>query len=319
MIYRKIQITVFLLCAVLFSCGISNEQAKQGLVKFLQENHQGKYQIKTFKKQVKEISLEPDMFWVELELKENSNVIISFQWDANRKALYLPKGKHEVASIDSIARKKLSRERMVSDLKKSLGSNALNISIDRSYINLRLDREPEIDFIDSLSIQIKNVLEQYPQEWNTEARVNISTSKNETGFLQLIVKPKHYDDSNLKEQFKPNAVLVNAFGSEKATDVTQKIFKTLEKRTRSRQMLKMWINQQNLNDLYVAVEVEKQNPRAPKNLPTSYGVYLAKWNAKDFKVDKLRFFNYASISKRGIVQFLEGRLPEAYQIRTYTN
>ncbi|UNY97709.1 hypothetical protein MQE36_11505 [Zhouia spongiae] len=319
MINGKLQFAIIAICLVLFSCGISQEQAKEGLANFLQQKHQGKYHIKTFKKESEQLRMRADMFWVELELVENPKVIISFQWDAKKEELYTPNGKKQVSSVARIAERKLSEEKIIADLKTVLGNDVAGVGIDRTFINLQFGQEPGRDMIDSLSGKIRKVLEKYPGSWITEARVNICTPKDKSGFLQLIVKPKSFDETQLKERFKPNAILVNAFGSERASDVTKQIYKALEERTRSRQVLKMWVNQQNFDDLYVAVEVEKQHPRASKNLPAAYGVYLAKWNFRDFKVDKLRFFNYASVSKQDIVQFLEGKLPESYQVRTYVN
>lgn len=89
--YRRIIniiLTGFLL--LLVSCGISNENAKKEFVAYLKMNHKNKYNILTFKRNFNKTSMNPNLFWVELELKKKPNIIITFEWNAKNKALQLP-------------------------------------------------------------------------------------------------------------------------------------------------------------------------------------------------------------------------------------
>ncbi|MBD0777431.1 hypothetical protein HPE56_06475 [Maribacter sp. ANRC-HE7] len=73
----------------LVGCGVSQDEAKKDLKEYLKIHHENEYEILTFKRNFNTANMNPDLFWVEIGLVENPKVIISFEWDAKDKALYI--------------------------------------------------------------------------------------------------------------------------------------------------------------------------------------------------------------------------------------
>ncbi|MCL7764083.1 hypothetical protein MPF19_11695 [Polaribacter sp. Z014] len=298
-------------------CGVSNTNAKKGFVKYLKEHHNNKYEILTFKRNFNAANMNPNLYWVELMLKENSKIVINFEWNAKDKALYVPFNYTEDRSIEALTNYQkqeiVLREELYNVLDKDVLS--MDVNVFNHAISIDLGTEPTFDKFQYFSNKICTVLDKYPNTWTREAHVEFKIKREEKGFYELIVKPTMFNDSTELYRYKQNAIVANNYGSVKAENIDYIIRKEFSKPKSPIFLSNIWVNQKDLNSFYIAFE--KHEPRKiqerNKYLTEGVGMYLIEMSYPNLKKKTLTYFDYKTTDRDDIFLFLSTQLPQDYQ------
>lgn len=316
--YRPVFFIILVSFLLLFvGCGISNSKAKKDFAAYLKSHHKDKYDILTFKRNFNAASMNPNLFWVELMLKENPDIIINFQWNAKNKALYITSAYRQDLSIASLTHYQEQEITLKKQLHDALKEHALdlNINVFNHSISISLDKEPTIKEFEFFSRKISYIIEDYPKTWTREAHVDFKIKTEEKGFYELIVKPNTFNDSNQSYRYYPNSIITNNYGSKKAEQIDNIIQQEFAQPNKPVFLRNIWVNQTHLNSFYIAVE--KHEPLKIKenknNLTEAVGMYLVKMTYPNLEKKKLTYYDYKTTPREGIHLFLIDQLPEDYQ------
>ncbi|WP_158845938.1 hypothetical protein [Algibacter sp. L1A34] len=316
--YRSIFYIILIgLFLSLASCKVSGVEAKKGLVAYLKMHHKDKYEVLTFKRNFNAASMNPDLFWVELELKENPDIVISFEWNAKNKALYISSQYSQDRSIESLTRYQEEEIVIKKELHEALDDDVLDMDVNvfNQTISISLETEPSQKDFEHFSRKIRYVLEDYPNTWTSEAHVNFKTKTEEKGFYQLIVKPNTYNDSNKSFRYYPNSIVTNNFGSKKAENIDRIIQKKFSKPDAPVFLNNIWVNQTQLNSFYIALEKYEPLKKAEgnRNITEGVGMYMVKMTYPNLEMETLAYYDYKTTPRDGISLYLIDQLPEDYK------
>ena len=298
-------------------CGVSNTNAKKGFVAYLKEHHNNKYEILTFERNFNAANMDPNLYWVELALKENLKVVINFEWDAKDKALCVSSHDTEDRSIKALTEYQKQEIVLREELYEVLDEDVLSVDVNvfNHSISISLKSEPTFNKFHYFSNKIGNVLDKYPNTWTREAHVDFKIEREEKGFYELIVKPTAYDDSTELYRYKQNAIVANNYGSVKAENIDYIIRKEFSKPNSPVFLSNIWVNQKDLNSFYIAFEKHEPRKRLEKNqsLTEVVGMYLVEMNYPNLKKKNLTYYDYKTTDKDDIFLYLFTQLPQDYQ------
>ncbi|AUC85319.1 hypothetical protein CW731_08460 [Polaribacter sp. ALD11] len=298
-------------------CGVSNAKAKKGFVTYLKMHHNNKYKILTFKRNFNAANMNPNLFWVELELKSNPDIVINFEWNAEHKALYVPYQYSENRSIEALTHYQEQEIVLREALYEALDTDVLSMDVNvfNLTISIHLETEPTFNDFQYFSKKISAILDDYPDTWTREARVDFKIKKEKKGFYELIVKPTTYNDCDESFRYKPNAIVANNYGSEKAENIDRIVQQKFSKPDAPVFLSNIWVNQKDLNSFYIAFEKHEplKRPEGNRNLTEGVGMYLIEMNYPNLALKTLTYYNYKTTSRDGIFLFLIDQLPEDYQ------
>ena len=301
----------------LVSCGVSGIEAKRGLIAYLKMHHKDKYEVLTFKRDFNAASMNPDLFWVELKLKENPDIIINFDWNAKNKALYIASHNRHDLSIESLTRYQQQEIVLREEMHETLDADVVDMEVNvfNHSISITLDKEPTQSDFDAFSRKIRYVLQDYPNTWTQEAHVDFKLKDEKKGFYELIVKPNTYNDSNLTYRYYSNAIVANNAGSKKAEHIDRVIKQEFAKADSPIYLNHIWLNQSKLNSFYIAFEKHESLKEAEGNrhITEAVGVYMVKMNYPNLDMKTLKYYDYKTTSRDGIFFSLIDQLPEDYQ------
>ena len=316
--YKIILYSVLIGILFLFvGCGLSNADAKKGFVAYLKEHHTNKYKILTFKRSFNTANTNSSLYWVELALKENESIVINFEWNAENKALHIPYHYSKDRSIEALTRNQKQEFLLKEELHKVLDKDVLNMDINvvNYSISICLQAEPALKEFQYFSDKIGSVLDKYPDTWTDEAHVDFKTKTEVKGFCELIVKPAVYNDSNESFRYMQNSIVTNNYGSKKAENIDSIIQQEFSKQNAPVYLSNIWVNQKDLNSLYIAFEKHEPLKKSEGNryLSEVVGMYFVKMNYPNLKKRTLIYYDYKTTSRDGIYLYLMGRLPRSYQ------
>ena len=316
--YKFIFYSIIIGTLLLFvGCGVSNTKAKKGFVEYLKKHHNNKYKILTFKSNFNAANMDPNLYWVELALKENSNVVINFEWNAKIKALQTPYHYNKGRSIEALTRYQKQEIVLKKEIHKVLDKDVLNMDVNvfNYTISISLNAEPGFKEFEYFSNKICNVLNKYPDTWTSEAHVDFKIKTERKGFYEMIIKPSTYDDSNESFRYKPNAIVTNNYGSEKAENIDRIIQEEFSRPNSPVFLSNIWVHQKDLNSFYIAFENHQPLKRIEgnKSLTEGVGMYLVKMNYPKLEKQTLTYYDYKTIERDGIYLFLIDQLPKDYQ------
>lgn len=316
--YRFFFYSILSIVLLLFvGCGVSNMKAKEGFVTFLKEHHYNKYEIITFKRNFNTANMNPNLYWVELALKENSNIIINFEWNAKDKALYVPFHDTKDRSIETLTNYQKQEILLREELYEVLDNDVLSMDVNvfNHAISISLDSEPTFKKFQYFSDKICSVLDKYPDTWTREAHVDFKVKRERKGFYELIVKPSTFNDSNGSYRYKQHAIVANNYGSVKAENIGHFISKEFTKPNSPVYLKNIWVNQKDLNSFYIAFEKHESQEKieGDRYLTKGVGMYLVKMNYPNLERKTLTYYDYKTISRDGIFLYLIDQLPKDYQ------
>ena len=316
--YKIILYSVFIGILFLFvGCGVSNTNAKKGFVTYLREHHNNKYEILTFKRNFNTANMNPNLYRVELALKENSKIVINFEWNAKDKSVYLPFHDSEDRSIEALTDYQKQEIVLREELYEVLDNDvfSMDVNVFNHSISIGLESEPTFNKFQYFSNKIGSVLDKYPNTWTREAHVDFKIERESKGFYELIVKPSIFNDSIESFRYKQNAIVANNYGSEKAATIDYVIRKEFSKPNSPVFLSNIWVNQKDLNSFYIAFE--KHEPRKiqerDQSLTEVVGMYLIEMNYPNLEKKTLTYYDYKTTDRDGIYLYLIKQLPQDYQ------
>lgn len=301
----------------LVSCGVSNTKAKQVFLAYLKMHHKDKYNVLSFKRNFNAASMDPNLFWVELELIENPDIVIDFKWHAKNQAFYIASHNRQDLSIESLTRYQKEEIVLRKELHETLDSDVIDMDVNvfNHTISITLEKEPTQKDFESFSRKIRYVIEDYPNTWTREAHVDFKTKADRKGFYELIVKPNTYNDSSKSYRYYPNSIVTNNYGSKKAEHIDSIVKQEFAKPNAPVFLNNIWVNQTQLNSFYIAVEKHEplKTPEANRNITEGVGMYLVKMTYPNLEKETVAYFDYKTTEREGIVLYLNDQLPEDYQ------
>ncbi|PQJ69636.1 hypothetical protein BTO14_16725 [Polaribacter butkevichii] len=302
---------------LLVGCGVSNMKAKKGFVAYLKEHHHNKYEILTFKRNFNAANMNPNLFWVELALKENRNIVINFEWNAKDNALYVPFHYTEDRSIEALTHYQKQEIVLREALYQALDKDVFNMDVNvfNHTISIGLESEPTFKEFQYFSDKISAILEDYPKTWTREAHIEFKIKEEAKGFYELIVKPNTFNDSNESYRYKQHAIVANNYGSIKAVHINHIVEQEFSKPNSPVYLSNIWVNQKDLNSFYIAFEKHEplKRPETNKNLTEGVGMYVVKMSYPNLVKETLTYYDYKTTSRDGIFLYLIDQLPEDYQ------
>ncbi|MDF4203262.1 hypothetical protein PXD56_09870 [Maribacter sp. SA7] len=315
----KFFICVIVLVVLLFvvSFKLSDVKAKRDLAAHLHEYHNNKYEILTFKRNFNAANMNPNLYWVELELKENKEIIISFEWNAKNKDLHFSFHNSKDRSIESLTRYQQEVIVLEKELLALLKDDALNVDVDvfNHTLDVSLEAEPTLDDFHYFSEKICKVVTNYPDAWDLEGHVYFKIKGEKKGFYELILIPNTIDDSNDSFRYKHNAIVTNNYGSVKAEYIDQVIQKEFSKPDAPVYLNQIWVHQKCFNTFYISFTKHAPQENATENnrLTEGVGVGVVKMTYPNLELDTYTYYDYKTTSKEGINHYLISQLPEDYQ------
>lgn len=316
--YRFIVSLIFIAVLLLLgSCGVSNANAKKGFDTYLNTHHHNKYDILTFKRNFNTATMNSNLYWVELSLKENPEIVINFRWDAKNNDVYVPDFYEEDRSIEALTQYQkeeiLLREEMYQVLDDDVV--AMEVNVFNHEINITLDKDPSFDDFQFFSNKICSVLDKYPNTWTREAHVDFRLKAERKGFYELIVKPNNYDDSRESYRYHPNSIIINNYGSTKADAIDQMVQQEFSKPNAPVFLNRIWVHQSDLSSMYLAIEKHKprEGVQNPNNLTEGAGMFLVKMDYDDLDLKIMSYYDYKTISRDNIFLDLMEQLPDDYK------
>ncbi|WP_299799390.1 hypothetical protein [uncultured Maribacter sp.] len=315
----KFIICVIVLVILLFvlSFKLSDVKAKRDFVSHLHEFHYDKYEILTFKRNFNTANMNPHLYRVELELKENINIVITFEWDAKNKDVHFPYHTNNDRGIESLTRYQQQAIILEKELHELLQDDVLSIDIDvfNHTLELGLEAEPTLQDFQYFSNKICGLLKQYPDTWNLDGHINFSVNDENKGFYELILKPNTNDDNDHSFNYKHNAILVNNYGSAKAAHIVQVVEKEFSKPESPVYLSHIWVHQKCLNTFFIAFEKHepRKDPFENNQLTEGVGMGLVKMTYPDLALDTYKYYDYKTISEENTYLYLIKQLPEEYQ------
>ncbi|MDN3664670.1 hypothetical protein ACFFU1_00405 [Algibacter miyuki] len=280
-------------------------------------HHKDKYEVLTFKRDFNTASMNPDLFWVELKLIENPDIIINFDWNAKNNALYISSHNRQDLSIESLTRYQQQEIVLRKEIHETLDNDVLDMEVNvfNHTISITLEKEPTQKDFETFSRKIDYVLQDYPDTWTQEAHVDFKLKDEKKGFYELIVKPNTYNDSKLTFRYYPNAIVANNSGSKKAEHIDHVIQQEFSKPESPIYLKHIWVNQSKLNSFYIAFENHEplKRPEKNKHLTEAVGVYMVEMNYPNLDMKTLTYYDYKTTPRDGIFLYLIDQLPEDYQ------
>ena len=316
--YRCICSCVFIAVLLLLgSCGVSNAKAKKGFNTYLNTHHHNKYDILTFKRNFNAATMNPNLYRVELSLKENPEIIINFEWDAENKDVYVREFYEDEGGIEALTHYQKQEIILREEMHQLLDSDvvAMDVNVFNHEISITLDKEPNFDDFQFFSNKICSVLDKYPKTWTREAHVDFKLSTEQKGFYELIVKPNNYDDSRESYRYHPNSIVINNYGSRKAENIDRLVQQQLSKVNAPVFLNRIWVHQSDLSSMYLAIERHKprEGVQNPNNLTEGAGMYLVKIDYDNLDMKIMSYYDYKTISRDNIFLDLMEQLPEDYK------
>ncbi|WP_036154037.1 hypothetical protein [Maribacter forsetii] len=184
--YKYFFCTIVIVVLLIFvSSKLSNVKAKRDFVAHLHEFHNGKYEILTFKRNFNTANMNPYLYRVELELKENTEIIIAFEWDAKNKNLYFPYHASNDRGIESLTRYQKEVIVLEKELHELLQDDVLYIEVDvfNHTLDLSLEAEPTLADFQYFSNKICGLVTKYPKAWSLEDHINFKLKGERKVFL----------------------------------------------------------------------------------------------------------------------------------------
>ncbi|MEO9953665.1 hypothetical protein [Nonlabens sp.] len=315
--YRFFVFCILFAILLLFtSCGVSNVNARKGFVAFLDTHHNNKYDIITFKSHFNAANMNPNIYWVELALKENPEIVINFEWDAKNKELYVPNYSNKPDSITALTDYLLQEVVLRKKLHEVLDKDVLDMDVNvfNHTISITLADDPSLEDLKYFSNKICRVIDNYPDTWTSEAHVDFKLKTEVKGFYELIVKPNTYDDNKESYRYYPNAVVINNYGSVKAQRIDTLIQKEFSNASSPIYLKDIWVNQKNLKSLIIAFE--KHEPFKDKNekshLTEGVGMYQIQMYYPNLLMESLTYIDYNTIDREAMRSHLIDQLPLDY-------
>ncbi|AWH74657.1 hypothetical protein DCS32_10965 [Dokdonia sp. Dokd-P16] len=316
--YRFIVSLIFIAVLLLLgSCGVSNANAKKGFDTYLNTRHPNKYDILTFKRNFNTATMNPNLYWVELSLKENPEIVINFRWDAENNDVYVPDFYEEDRGIEALTHYQQQEIVLREEIHQVLEDEvvAMEVNVFNHTISITLDKDPTFDDFQFFSRKICSVVDKYPDTWTSEARVDFRLKGERKGFYELIVKPNNYDDSRESYRYHPNAIIINNYGSTKADAIDHVVQGKFSKPNAPVYLNRIWVHQADLSSMYLAIEKHKprQDPYNKKMLTEGAGMYLVKMDYNNLDMKIMSYYDYKTISRDNIFLDLMEQLPEDYK------
>ena len=310
-------VVVVVILLFVLSFKLSDVKAKRDFVAHLHEFHDDKYEILTFKRNFNAANMNPHLYRVELELKENTEIIIAFEWDAKNKNLHFPYHTSNDRSIESLTRYQEEVIVLEKQLHELLQDDVLNIEVDvfNHTLDLSLEAEPTLADFEYFSSKVCGLVTKYPEAWSLDGHINFKLKGERKGFYELIVKPYIIDDIGDSFRYKHNAIITNNYGSAKADYIDQILQKEFSKPGAPIYLNNIWVHQKYLNTFYIAFEKHEPRKDATENNPLTEGVGmgLVKMTYPDLVLETYRYFDYKTIAEENTQLYLSKQLPEDYQ------
>lgn len=315
--YRFFVFVILLVILLLFvSCGVSNVNARKGFVAFLNTHHNNKYEIITFKSHFNTANMNPNIYWVELALKENPEIVINFEWDAKNKELYVPNYSNKQNSITALTDYQLQAIVLRRKLHEVLHKDVLymDVSVFNHTISITTASDPTLEDLKYFSTKICSVLDNYPDTWTSEAHVDFKLITEVKGFYELIVKPNTYDDTNDSYKYYPDAVVINNYGSEKAQRIDNLIQEEFATASSSIYLKAIWVDQKNLKLLIISFEkhVPLKNKNEKSHLTEGVGRYQIHMHYPNLVMESLTYTDYNTIDREHMNSYFLDQLPEDF-------
>lgn len=297
--------------------GFSNFKAKRDFVAHLNKYHHNKYDILTFKRNFNAANMNPNLYWVELVLKENRDIVINFEWNAKSKDLHFSFHSSRDRGIEALTRYQKQAIVLQRELHELLRADVYNLDVNvyNHTIDISLKAEPTLKDFQYFSDKICSLLVGYPETWMQEAHVNFKLIAEIKGFYELIVKPRTIDDSSDSFIYRHNAIITNNYGSEKAERIDAIVQKEFSKTDSPAYLHNIWVHQSQLDSFYIAFEKHEhlKESEGNVNLTKGVGMGLVKMNYPKLELETYTHYDYKTTPRDGIYMYLISQLPEDYQ------
>ena len=315
--YRFIFLIIIIAILILLtSCGISNTKAKKGFLTYLSSHHYNKYEVITFKSNFNTANMNPNLFWVELALKENTDIVINFEWNAKTKTVHIPGFSDKQRDINSLTNYQEEEIVLRKEIHEVLDNDVVDMDVNvfNHAISITLETEPTLNDFKYFSNKICSIVENYPETWTGEAHIDFKLKTEQKGFYELVAIPNTYNDTDTTYKYRPDAIISNNYGSQKAEFIDHAIQQEYANSDVPVFLNRIWINQSDLNQFLIAFEKHELLNKAGENnhLTEGVGMYVVEMNYPLINKETLTYIDYETVARDDMIPFLLDSLPEDY-------